>query len=116
MELRYLFALTLLLNTKQRDELYIEKCFSCEEKIYNVIVKHCVSLLNKLKFDKNYQALLEQQATLRQVNRPVVEAQNKQHDSLEVEGAVGRRKVLSKKDKLSKQEEKELKNITKQLN
>lgn len=81
-----MFSLILLLNANQRDEQYIEKCFSCEEKVYNVIVKHCVSLLNKLKFDKNYQILLEC------------------------------RKFLSKKNSLSQKEEKELKNINKQLN
>ena len=55
-----MFVVKYLLKIKHNEDLYLNKCFDCEQKVANVIVKHCVKLLNKLKYDTDYQDLLTQ--------------------------------------------------------
>ena len=53
-----MYTVTLLLNTTKYDEQQIERRFHALSHIHNVCVKHAISLLQRLKFDKEYQECL----------------------------------------------------------
>jgi hypothetical protein len=54
-----------LLENKNNSSKYINKCMDKKQKMINVIVKHCIKLLNKLKRDKDYQDLLLRRKTIK---------------------------------------------------
>ena len=52
------YALMLKLNTSKHDERILVRRFLCGQRIYNVLVRHCVKQLKNLRNDKQYQELL----------------------------------------------------------
>ena len=61
------FVLKLALETTDSDKIILNKRFYIAEHISNVLIKHSVSLLNKLKFDKEYQDCLKQYVSTKDV-------------------------------------------------
>lgn len=55
-----MFVVKFLLDASNNEKLYLDKTLNCEQKSANVVVKHCIHLLNKLKYDSIYQNLLKQ--------------------------------------------------------
>ena len=53
------FVLTLNLNTNKVDERILNHRFWCAQQIHNVLVRHCIKQITKLRSDKLYRELLD---------------------------------------------------------
>ena len=73
-----MFVVKYLLMIKHNENLYLNKCFDYEQKVANVIIKHCIKLLNKLKYDTYYQDLLTQRKNANKKDKKLISKLNKE--------------------------------------
>lgn len=99
-----MFVVKFLLDASNNEKLYLDKTLNCEQKSANVVVKHCIHLLNKLKYDSIYQNLLKQR--LSTTDKKEIKVLNKQLN--EYRDSIGL--SLNKLQKYAKVQQKKYKN------